>query len=392
MNYKDKLRRASFRGVCFEVEKHEAGFGRRTAIHEYPARDLPYTEDLGRKARSFTIEGFIIGNDYSFNRDRLITACEMDEPGSLVHPYLGTKKVVCTECKIKESSEEGRITRFSMTLIEAGLKQLPAFNIDYLQKITAISDRISSLLGDYFTSNFSILDMPAYVVGAAMDLYKMALDAIDGLVKGITVNIEFYADIQFELKKIRDKLPNKIYESEVMANGLGSLFKKLTDTNEIDFSPLFSFGDEPTFSTNSTITSGMQKTNQKVLTDYIRTIAVVSSVKNTVTKSYDTYDEAVKERSKIAYSINERMEEIPDDEIFSALQELKSDLLRAVPEPNKSLPRIATHEINQTVPSLVLAYDLYGSLDLEKDIIRRNKIDHPGFIKGGQILEVVSAK
>ncbi|HHG0355951.1 TPA: DNA circularization N-terminal domain-containing protein, partial [Escherichia coli] len=48
MTWKDRLQGASFRGVPFKVEEESAGTGRRVETHEYPNRDKPYTEDLGK--------------------------------------------------------------------------------------------------------------------------------------------------------------------------------------------------------------------------------------------------------------------------------------------------------------------------------------------------------
>lgn len=48
MTWKYRLQDASFRGVPFKVEEESAGTGRRVETHEYPNRDKPYTEDLGK--------------------------------------------------------------------------------------------------------------------------------------------------------------------------------------------------------------------------------------------------------------------------------------------------------------------------------------------------------
>ncbi|NAH43850.1 DNA circularization protein, partial [Escherichia coli] len=48
MTWKDRLQDASFRGVPFKVEEESMGTGRRVETHEYPNRDKPYTEDLGK--------------------------------------------------------------------------------------------------------------------------------------------------------------------------------------------------------------------------------------------------------------------------------------------------------------------------------------------------------
>ncbi|WP_171555545.1 DNA circularization N-terminal domain-containing protein, partial [Shigella sonnei] len=74
INWRDNLYDASFRGVPFSVESDEGSFGRRVQVHEYPNRDKPYTEDLGRATRRLTINAYLVGDDYAEQRDRLITA------------------------------------------------------------------------------------------------------------------------------------------------------------------------------------------------------------------------------------------------------------------------------------------------------------------------------
>jgi prophage DNA circulation protein len=112
MSWKDKLLPASFRGVGFSVFNHDSSIGgRRVQIHSYPGRNRHLAEDLGLKPSEFTFEAFVLGDDYIARRDRMIEACAMDGPASLVHPYLGSFKVVCTDCRVSERTEDGRMAR-----------------------------------------------------------------------------------------------------------------------------------------------------------------------------------------------------------------------------------------------------------------------------------------
>jgi prophage DNA circulation protein len=51
------MQQASFRGVVFHVETGARLSGRRTVVHEYPKRNDPYAEDMGRAARRFHFQG-----------------------------------------------------------------------------------------------------------------------------------------------------------------------------------------------------------------------------------------------------------------------------------------------------------------------------------------------
>jgi len=49
---------------------------RRQAVFEYPQKDKPFVEDLGRSLRSIDVKGFIVGQDYAARAKRLIEAFE----------------------------------------------------------------------------------------------------------------------------------------------------------------------------------------------------------------------------------------------------------------------------------------------------------------------------
>ena len=126
MAWKDRLLRASFRGVEFGIDSHETqAAGRRAAIHEYPTQDRPLAEDLGRRTKRYEISGWIVGDDYDRTRDRLIRVCDQAGPGELVHPYLGTVQVLCLELDVSERTSEGRMCRITLRCVAAGTSQFP---------------------------------------------------------------------------------------------------------------------------------------------------------------------------------------------------------------------------------------------------------------------------
>ncbi len=125
-------RTASFRGASFYVEDHARKGGRRIAEYEYPDRDVPYTEDLGRAIRKFDITGFVLGDGYTTQRDALLAACEdKGDVGTLLHPAYGRQRVRCTSVNVREGSKDGlRYARIDMTFVEAGQEPGPAAQSD----------------------------------------------------------------------------------------------------------------------------------------------------------------------------------------------------------------------------------------------------------------------
>ena len=120
MAWRERLRTASFRGIEFLVDSTDDEHGRRLVPHEYPLRNESYTEDLGRKIRKWTIQGFLLGDDYDVEKRRLTEACEADGAGTLVHPYIGEVQAFVDTFRVSQKKEEGRMVRFTITFVEKG--------------------------------------------------------------------------------------------------------------------------------------------------------------------------------------------------------------------------------------------------------------------------------
>ncbi len=145
MTWKDRLQDASFRGVPFKVEEESAGTGRRVETHEYPNRDKPYTEDLGKVTFRPSITAYVVGDDCFDQRDRLIEALNKPGPGTLVHPTYGELKVcVDGEVRVSTSKSEGRIVRFDLKFVEAGELSYPTSGVydDQGQSVTLTREGI----------------------------------------------------------------------------------------------------------------------------------------------------------------------------------------------------------------------------------------------------------
>ncbi len=131
MAWLDDIQDASFRGVPFYVEKDSAKGGRRVANHQYPKRDKPYAEDLGRKQESYTLEAFTLGDTAIADRNRLLAALRAGGPGTLVHPTLGSLRVQVGDWALSEDLVgEMRRCRVTLTFFEAGDIATPTVTTD----------------------------------------------------------------------------------------------------------------------------------------------------------------------------------------------------------------------------------------------------------------------
>jgi prophage DNA circulation protein len=112
-----------FRMAPFHVDVNSRASGRPTVLHEFPKRDTPYAEDMGRKARSFPVTGYVIGPDYQIWRELLVAALEMEGPGLLILPTLLQRDTIMVQPRdytVREMRTQGGMAEFEMNFVESG--------------------------------------------------------------------------------------------------------------------------------------------------------------------------------------------------------------------------------------------------------------------------------
>jgi prophage DNA circulation protein len=134
--WRQYLQPAQFKGARFYVNAAVRDSGRRIVQHEFPKRDVPYGEDMGRRAREFSVRGYLIAyprdnaafdlqkKNYLIPRDALIKVLEEEGPADLQLPFLGVLKVVCTRYRVSEEDKYGGYCTIDMSFFEYG--QAPA--------------------------------------------------------------------------------------------------------------------------------------------------------------------------------------------------------------------------------------------------------------------------
>lgn len=159
MSWRDRIDpelRGSYRGADFYVERSDTTGGRRWLIHEYPRRDRPYSEDMGRRAREWRLSVFVAGDDYDRDRDALIEALDAPGAASLVHPYLGTVSAVASDVRWSESTRDGGVCSFQITFSESGEEQFPATRVDTRLNLYSAADTFESSMIEDFAKRWSI--------------------------------------------------------------------------------------------------------------------------------------------------------------------------------------------------------------------------------------------
>lgn len=134
------LQPASFLGAFFHVEANAIENGRRVVVHEFPKKNVPYAEDMGRRAYEFTVRGYCIQyprdnnpngpsgsqlyrRDYRVARDLLSDALSSGNTGPLFLPTMKGREitVICPRYRLTEEDRMGGYCVFDMTFVELGV-------------------------------------------------------------------------------------------------------------------------------------------------------------------------------------------------------------------------------------------------------------------------------
>jgi len=395
MSWRDELQPGSFRGVSFRARSTDGQLGRRVALHEYPGRDLPYAEDLGRKARRFSLELYVLGDDYMDRRDQLIDALNQAGQGTLIHPWRGQLNVVVLDARgPRETTRDGGRASFSVTFVEAGKNREPAAQIDTAAKLQGQADQVDSQLVEDFQNQVDT-DGAGFIADNARSTLQQAADSIDQISRLVSApggvaseqfnNLSAFAD---SLSSLISAPGNLAIELIGLVKGVADLAAKPLDAFDV-YTQLFTWGDDADPVPTTTPSRKKQATNQTAIADLVRRSALTAAVRQSAAHNYNSVDQAVSMRDRLIDQLEDESLSAGDD-LYPQLLDLRVALVADIDTRGADLPRIVTHTPAATLPALVLAHQLYGDCNRAEELVTRNLVRHPGFVPGGDALEVLT--
>ncbi len=138
------LQPASYGGASFHVEVGSQAGGRRGPTHEFAKEDIPFTEDMGRRARRWPTTAYNIGPDYLDYRDALLAALEAGGSQLLVHPTLGEIMANVDTYTMTETRERGGWCTFEILFVESGSLDNGGISADTQGQAVAAANSLGS--------------------------------------------------------------------------------------------------------------------------------------------------------------------------------------------------------------------------------------------------------
>lgn len=382
---------ASFRGVPFLVDTSEYSGGRRTVVKEFPLRDQPEVEDLGRATRTFPVEGYVLGDDYLPQRDALIDALDnRSGPGQLLHPTYGALQVICTNLKVRESKREGGFAAFAIEFTEAAAQpRNPTVEPDAAELLDASATAALEASGADYAAVLQVEDLPGWVFDSIADVITSATEAVDQLVGPVLTEAQDLAALKSKLDALQVDALHLARRPLDLAAALDDLLLTFSDPFLLPrLLRLYAFMP-PERPGGTTLNREVEISNFDAVLALVRRGIAIQAARLAPLADFDSYEAAVEVRDAVAEMLDEQLE-VAGDEAFTPLQQLRADLVRSVPGEGSDLAHVVRYTPPAVVPSLVLAHRLYGDLEREEDLIGRNRIQNPAFIRGAEELEVLS--
>lgn len=406
--WRQSLLKGSFRGVPFFTKSTSSEQGRRSAVHEYPGRDVPFVEDMGRKGRGFTLEAYVIGPDYMVARDALITALEKPGAGELIHPYRGTLNVALTApARISESADEGGMARFSLTFTESGNNAQPVVRPDTPALVSNAADTANAAVNADFGKSFNIAGMADFVATNAASMANAALNSISTvasysqtgplaeLLNSATTISNSLSILMRTPQMLADSIQGQLY-------GLSALAQNPLDAYN-DLQSFFGASATPIAAPYVPVTTPsriQQSINQTAILDLVRRTAIVESARASSQVTFSSYNDAQATLAVLSTALDTELasntltpigQYVPlNDDVYDALLELRVAVVRDISTRGANLAKLTTTTLPRTMPALVAAYRIYGDCTMDADLVARNNIRHPGFVPGGVPLEVLA--
>lgn len=410
MDWRDRLLPASFRGVPFWVLSDSYAGGRRVAVHEYPLRDVPYAEDLGRRARGYRLDAVVVGPHYDLQLKALVWALEGYGPGLLTHPHHGLLSVAVTGFRVEHSTQEGGMARVEMDLVESGENVFPLGLLDTLSgALGAVSGLLAAVQRGVALA-YRILGVVSLVRDAGRGLLSHLLTSLTPLVGLVLMGTTDRAEEGQAIASAERDLDRLSGSGALMGETLVTRISALRTRSTAPWAAyqalrrLDTWGDDLPAVPLTTPARIDEAANQALIIAAVRDAALAnacaaalsaiaeagdaSALANLAAGVPATAGEIRALRTTLLAAIDARQASA-DDSLYQAWAGLRAAIAKDLAERALKAPLVRQVTVGDTTPALVLAYRLYQDAGREPEIVRRNAVRHPGFLPGGQPLDVL---
>lgn len=390
--WRERLVTASFRGVEFLTDSHDAKGGKRLVVKQFPGADIPEVEDLGADAWDWRLTAYFVGKDYDLARNKLVA--KLAEPGAvwLTHPWLGMLWVRAHKWALHDSNDKGGYGTVVIDFVEGGGWAQPRTDrvdtavskIDLFSLASIKGFSLESMTAGGMTSFLAAVSGKLDVLRSALSLASLPLTLVSQIrttIAGLKGDLAALAAIPAAYAAALHGLANDI------GLGVGEHDVPDTDRPRLVNSLVRTVSSTRTFSASGSSSSsssggaGVLTTDpvvrrNLVREDALRSQLMVAAVAHIALADYRAAPDRDAALAGAVGAIEELLPNLPDV-VFQAAVAARVALIDALQA--QDLAPAIERDIVGPLPAAVLAY----RLGVDEDVfLARNQVRHPLFVTG----------
>lgn len=397
-----------FRGVPFYIDDGELSGGRRVASSQFPLRDTPFTQDMGRRQRDLSLNLVLVGNGARGDaqryasvedwREALIQALEAPGPGQLEHPRYGTLSMQVDTYRAPDDLRKHNVVYVSVNFVEPGTEVLRRREVTTVL-VNAKADAVQAVAQASFVAELAVADQPLSVLQKALAAGQ-AVVALVGEVRAIASRAQALSVGLQGLLATPAALAASVVSSVRMVQG--SVFSPLDMLRgQADFLRRL-LGRSPI--TPASASGQVNQTAARNEAAFVALLAAASvaesarllsgsvAVEDGATAAgvaFASADDALAARDAFL-DLVDAVEALVPDSVFSALRGLRAEVIRDLGARAANMARVRRLQLAANTPAVVLAHQLYGDASRADEVCRRNRLRHPLFVPAAIDLEVLN--
>jgi len=377
--YQDRWATASFRGFEFRTDSHDAKYGRRLVVHEYPGAEDPLVEDMGGKAREYQLTAYFTGPQYDLECNGLLAKLNESGPAWLTHPWLGQLWVRAQQWSRTESSDKNGYCTLSISFVPGGEQP---FGVEP-DKVDVAVDR-THVLGDAAEDDFNPEEMNDDGMTAFIAAVQRQLEVVRTVIALASLPLTYAQQIMGVITGIKGDIGTLMGMPGAYANALRGLMNSFgASADDVDVADT----DRPRVvsrlctlaTTNSAVTAGLtdgavrRNLQQQSALQSRLLVMAAAQVALTDYRSEADRDAAL---ASVDAAFEALLPSLPDA-VFQAAVDARAALREALLAQELN-PAVVRDVINP-LPATLLAHLL--EVD-EAVLLARNAVRHPLFMQG----------
>jgi prophage DNA circulation protein len=400
------LQRASYRGAPFWVESDQISGGRRLVVHEFPHRDVPYVEDMGRAAVRIQVTAYLASDTADSEAASLRKACDAGGPSRLELP-LETLDAHCETFQRDFERDRLGFIAFSLVFVREGAAAAP-YPAAYYARLAVVGvAALASPLAARFRRRFRGRRVAGYVrdsavadiraMAAALDVARgsVEIDAADGpgiarRIADLYADAEVYADVgavadvyedtRFDARQSYDSAPDLAAEVTEIVDAIRESAGPAAADALADLASYGAFAAARTAA--ATPSRRQQAENADAVAEVVRVPAAAAAVAAIVESEIADRRAAIAARARIVTIVDSELIRLGSGshDLYVALAKVRDDALAAIERSIADLAPVLVVSAPRRMPALWWSQRIYGHHGRAGELAARTRVKHPGFM------------